>query len=96
MVGIKTTKQLDKTQDRDDNIATESSQLSAAEVCVASGKAVETGAPWKLRETQKAGFPQRPQPLEIARAIPTFPPPRRSAEKWKTKQPVSHFPAMAI
>ncbi len=42
----------------------------------------------------KAGFPPRPQPLEIANdAIPTFPQPRRGAEKWKNEKHVSHFPA---
>ena len=40
----------------------------------------------------KAGFPPRPQPLEIAGAIPTFPPPRRDAEKWKTKSAFPTFP----
>src|SRR5215471_13035350 len=38
------------------------------------------------------GFPPRPQPLEIAAAIPTFPQPRRGAEKWKTKRTFSTFP----
>src|SRR5712692_10778832 len=37
------------------------------------------------RGKPNAGFPQRPPPLEIACAIPTFPPPRRSSGKWKTK-----------
>ena len=41
----------------------------------------------------KAGFPPRPQPLEIANnAIPTFPQPRRGAEKWKTKSTFPTFP----
>jgi hypothetical protein len=45
----------------------------------------------------KAGFPPRPQPLEIANcAIPTFPQPRRRAEKWKTKKHVFHFPAHCL
>ena len=33
------------------------------------------------RGKPKAGFPRCPQPLEIAAAIPTFPPPRRSHGK---------------
>jgi hypothetical protein len=41
----------------------------------------------------KAGFPPRPQPLEIANcAIPTFPPPRRSNGKVENQKQVSHFP----
>jgi hypothetical protein len=45
----------------------------------------------------KAGFPPRPQALEIAQdAIPTFPPPRRGAEKWKTKSTFPHFPACCL
>ena len=41
----------------------------------------------------KAGFPPRPQSLEIANsAIPTFPQPRRGAGKWKTKSTFSTFP----
>jgi hypothetical protein len=45
----------------------------------------------------KAGFPPRPQALEIAQdAIPTFPPPRRGAEKWKTKSTFPTFPLAAF
>ncbi len=45
-------------------------------------------------ENQRQVSPLRPQPLEIANdAIPTFPQPRREAEKWKNEQHVSHFPA---
>ena len=41
----------------------------------------------------KAGFPPRPQPLEIANcAIPTFPPPRRSNGKVENQKQVFHFP----
>ena len=45
----------------------------------------------------KAGFPPRPQPLGIAEdAIPTFPPPRRGAEKWKTKGTFPTFPLAGL
>src|SRR5688572_23856144 len=45
----------------------------------------------------KAGFPPRPQPLEIATsAIPTFPQPRRRAEKWKTKNTFPTFPLTVL
>ena len=48
------------------------------------------------RGKPKAGFPPRPQPLEIAEAaIPTFPPPRRAMEKWKAQKqafPLFHSP----
>jgi hypothetical protein len=48
-------------------------------------------------ENQEQVSPLRPQALEIAQdAIPTFPPPRRGAEKWKTKKHVSHFPACCL
>src|ERR1700682_4189010 len=41
----------------------------------------------------KAGFPPRPQSLEIAQdAISTFPQSRRGAEKWKTKTTFPTFP----
>jgi hypothetical protein len=40
----------------------------------------------------KTGFPPRPQPLEIAGAIPTFPPPRRSRGKVESQKQASHFP----
>ena len=41
----------------------------------------------------KAGFPPRPQSLEIAHdAISTFPQSRRGAEKWKTKTTFPTFP----
>jgi hypothetical protein len=44
-----------------------------------------------------AGFPPRPQPLEIANdAIPTFPQPRRGAEKWKTKSTFLTFPLTVL
>src|SRR5712692_10563753 len=40
----------------------------------------------------KAGFPPRPQPLEIAQsAIPTFPPPRPSHGKVESQSQASHF-----
>src|SRR5260370_30244235 len=53
--------------------------------------------PWKCRSDgqrgkPKAGFPRCPQPLEIADAISTFPPPRRRVEKWKTNSRFSTFP----
>ena len=42
----------------------------------------------------KAGFPPRPQPLEIANcAISTFPPPRRSNGKVENQKQVFHFPS---
>jgi len=45
------------------------------------------------RGKPKAGFPPRPQSLEIAQnAIPTFPQSRRGAEKWKTKTTFPTFP----
>src|SRR5579862_8363292 len=45
------------------------------------------------RGKPKAGFPLPPQSLEIAQsAIPTFPQPRRGAEKWKTKGTFPTFP----
>jgi hypothetical protein len=45
----------------------------------------------------KAGFPPRPQPLEIAKgAIPTFPPPRLGVEKWKTKSRFPTFPLVVF
>jgi hypothetical protein len=45
------------------------------------------------RGKPKAGFPPRPQPLEIANcAIPTFPPLRRSNGKVENQKQVSHFP----
>src|SRR5579864_8052065 len=40
----------------------------------------------------KAGFPPRPPPLEIANAIPTFPPPRRGRGKVESQKQASHFP----
>src|SRR5207248_10949140 len=44
-------------------------------------------------ENQKPVSHRFPQPLEIANdAIPTFPQPRRGAEKWKTKTQVPTFP----
>jgi hypothetical protein len=49
------------------------------------------------RGKPKAGFPPRPQPLEIAKnAIPTFPQPRRGAEKWKTKSTFPTFPLTVL
>src|SRR5947207_5374381 len=48
-------------------------------------------------ENQKPVSHRFPQPLEIPNdAIPTFPQPRRGAEKWKTKLQVSHFPACCL
>src|ERR1700736_4210579 len=44
-------------------------------------------------ENQKQVSHRFPQPLEIANdAIPTFPQPRRGAEKWKTKPRFPTFP----
>src|SRR5947209_11431638 len=59
-------------------------------------KAVEmTG--YGKRGKPKAGFPRFPQPLEIANdAIPTFPQPRRGAEKWKTKPRFPTFPLVVL
>ena len=42
------------------------------------------------------GFPRFPQPLEIALAIPTFPQPRRDAEKWKTRTTFPTFPLAVL
>ena len=39
----------------------------------------------------RTGFPKRPQPLEIAAAISTFPPPLRSYGKVENQKQVSHF-----
>jgi hypothetical protein len=45
----------------------------------------------------KAGFPRCPQPLEIAAAIPTFPPPRRAMEKVESPKPgLPTFPQHTI
>src|SRR5207248_6659395 len=44
-------------------------------------------------ENQKPVSHRFPQPLEIANdAIPTFPQPRRGAEKWKTQPRFPTFP----
>ena len=44
----------------------------------------------------KAGFPLFPQRLEIAIAIPTFPPRRRRVEKCKTKSRFRTFPLVVL
>src|SRR5450432_198746 len=49
------------------------------------------------RGKPKAGFPPRPQPLEIANnAIPTFPQPLLRVEKWKTKSRFPTFPLVVF
>src|SRR5450755_162492 len=49
------------------------------------------------RGKPKAGFPPRPQPLEIANnAIPTFPQPLLGVEKWKTKSRFPTFPLVVF
>jgi hypothetical protein len=40
----------------------------------------------------RTGFPLRPQPLEIAKPISTFPPPLKSSGKVENQNQVSHFP----
>src|ERR1700737_2145778 len=48
-------------------------------------------------ENQKQVSHRFPQPLEIANdAIPTFPQPRRGAEKWKTKPRFPTFPLVVL
>ena len=44
----------------------------------------------------KAGFPLFPQRLEIASAIPTFPPRRLGVEKCKTKTRFRTFPLVVL
>jgi len=74
---------------------------------MSEGRAVEMPARGR-RGKPKAGFPPRPQALEIAEgAIPTFPPPRLfslswikqtgknlvcAVEKWKSKGTIPTFP----
>lgn len=74
--------------------------------------AESAGAGWKDRDEKrksavemprcgnggkpKAGFPPFPQRLEIARAIPTFPPRRRGVEKCKTKCRFYTFPLVVL
>jgi hypothetical protein len=56
--------------------------------------AVEMTSHGRSGKPKTTGFPPRPQLLEIANtAIPTFPQPRRGAEKVENEKHVSHFPA---
>jgi hypothetical protein len=48
------------------------------------------------RGKPKTDFPPRPQPLEIAAAIPTFPQLLRGVEKWKTKNRFPTFPLVVF
>jgi hypothetical protein len=49
------------------------------------------------RGKPKAGFPPRPQSLEIADcAISTFPQSRLGAEKWKTEPTFPTFPLVVL
>jgi hypothetical protein len=52
--------------------------------------------PWTRWKTN-GRFPTAPTALEIANdAIPTFPQPRRGAEKWKTKSTFLTFPLTVL
>lgn len=60
-------------------------------------RAVEMTGVWTAVENQRQVSHRRPQPLEIAEgAIPTFPQPRRGAEKWKTKSTFPTFPLAVL
>jgi hypothetical protein len=48
------------------------------------------------RGKPKAGFPRTPTALGNRCAIPTFPPPRRAMEKWKTRNRFPTFPLHTI